>query len=60
MTLDQFVEQERARLIAFERHWRAMNAVDPQNWPLDLGVGNAGLWDEMLSEFAPAEAPESE
>lgn len=60
MTLDQFVEQERARLMAFERHWREMNAADPHNWPLDLGARNAGLWDEMLSEFTPDEAPSGE
>lgn len=57
MTLEQFVEREKARLVAFEAHWRTMNAADAQNWPLDMGSDNSGLWDEMLAEFSPDTDP---
>ena len=48
LSLDSFLEQERARLIEFERQWREGMAAKPMYFPKAM---DAGLWDEALSAF---------
>ena len=50
MTLEDFIAEERARLIAFERFWTAMMQDRPDEFPHEQEPGD---WDEQFFTFAP-------
>mgnify|MGYP000296297676 CR=1 FL=1 len=50
-TLEQFLEEKKAQLSDFEFHWRRLNEVDPETYPLFMADGNEGMWDEQLQNF---------
>lgn len=56
-TLDEFMKEERERLVAFEAHWRACHAVAPNAYPLSMDDGNEGLWFESLSTYGLGDQP---
>jgi hypothetical protein len=51
-TLDRFIADARKQLDAFEVDWRKNNAATPDKYPMSFSEDNAGLWWEMLTEFA--------
>lgn len=53
MSLDEYLESERERLVAFERQWRQGMAEKPDYFPGDL---DEGLWDEAFRCFDPGES----
>lgn len=50
-TLDEFLQEERDRLVKFEAYWRASNAVAPNAFPMAMESGNEGLWFEAWINF---------
>lgn len=50
-SLDQFVEEVKADIEAFEADYRAHHAKNPEHYPLELGDDNAGLWGEFFIDF---------
>jgi hypothetical protein len=60
MTLDQFIQQEERRIAFFRRWWILQNVDNPERFPMQMPLENAGIWNEMLDNFDPdnAEVPQ--
>ena len=48
MTYQEFIEEQRQRLIDFEAYWLGMNHQHPDQFPMDMESGD---WDEQLAIF---------
>jgi hypothetical protein len=51
INLDQFVTDMKIDIEAFAADYRAEHAVNPEQYPLELGDDNAGLWVEFFMDF---------
>jgi hypothetical protein len=51
VTIDEFETETRAAVDAFFAYWRAEHKKNPEQWPLEFGPENAGLWTEMLVDW---------
>jgi len=49
ITLDEFLEQERARLDLFRKMWLKGMMKEPENYPAKMEPGD---WDEQLLAFS--------
>lgn len=45
LTLDQYVQRLIDEAHAFAANWRANHAVDPEHWPMEMGLAD---WDEQF------------
>jgi hypothetical protein len=45
MTLDEFIDEQKELLVAFEKYWRKMMKSAPDDFPLSMDEGD---WDEQL------------
>ena len=53
VTLDKFITQEERRIMLFRKWWILQNAENPEHFPMEMPVENAGVWNEMLDGFDP-------
>jgi hypothetical protein len=52
VTLESFVQQELERVKSFKVWYEGQNKINPEHYPLTIPEDNAGVWDEMLADFA--------
>lgn len=60
VTLEQVVAEAHQRAVSFQKYWIEMHEKYPEQFPMLLPKGNAGLWVEQLndhSDDAPRELP---
>lgn len=51
ISLEQFLDEMREALDAFELHWRAKNRLDPSGYPMKFNADDRGTWDEQFAFF---------
>jgi hypothetical protein len=51
VTLEQFIQGEESRLNRFKQYWLENNKINPEYFPLEININNAGVWDEQYSIF---------
>ena len=49
MDLFEFIETTKKELDLFKENWLKNHAMNPENYPLDLGENNDGLWFEQFT-----------
>ena len=55
LTLDNFVEEVKVDIEAFAADYRKQHLANPEQFPLELGADNAGLWTEFFMDFMTRE-----
>ena len=51
MTVNEFVEQEKAMLDRFLSFWELGHRVDPELYPIEMPLDDEGGWDEQFRAF---------
>jgi hypothetical protein len=51
ISLDMFINEALKDVNDFESKWLELHKNDPERYPLELPVNNAGLWIEFLMNY---------
>lgn len=50
-SLDCFIYNEIERIKTFRKWYQLQHTEKPTEYPIELPLCNAGVWDEMLADF---------
>lgn len=50
-SLEQFMDEMKKDITAFERYWRENNAKNPEMYPMEFIAGDEGSWCEQFVIF---------
>jgi len=57
LSLDDYVTEVQSDIRLFAADWRAKNAANPEQYPMELPEDNAGLWGEFFTDFMNRDTP---